>query len=319
MQVEFFGLNDEVAKKSILDEITSLNHKKYKKVSVSFNHDPSFKLPPADFRVLLLWEPKAVMPWQYQKVNYSTFDLVIPMSGWRAQNLGLKEFAYHPYDFDEIKPITTNEGRTKRLVMINSAKFSSGCSSLYGLRRAASKKLFEIGVDYSLYGTNWHMSKVMEVRKRITSLKNSLLAREKICFQEFISQLWYSYPEYKGWVENKFGILSQFQLSLVIENEQDWVTEKVFDSLYAGAIPIYVGPDFSKEFPKLEACVIRANANTDDLVRKVRETSADQIARKQIAIREFLSDKSKTGIGFWHPKEQWGHVSKVIHRALLSA
>ncbi len=259
------------------------------------------------------------MPWQYQKANYSTFDLVIPMSGWRAQNLDLKEFAYHPYGFDGIKPITTNEGRTKRLVMINSAKFSSGCSSLYGLRRAASKKLFEIGVDYSLYGTNWHMSKIMEVRKRITSLKNSLLAREKVCFQEFISQLWYSYPEYKGWVENKFGVLSQFQLSLVIENEQDWVTEKVFDSLYAGAIPIYVGPDFSKEFPKLEACVIRANANTDDVVRKVKETSADQIESKQIAIREFLSDKSKTGIGFWHPNEQWGHVSKVIHRALLAA
>ena len=80
-----------------------------------------------------------------------------------------------------------------------------------------------------------------------------------------------------------------------------------------------MGPDFSKEFPKLEACVIRANANIDDVVRKVKETSADQIESKQIAIREFLSDKSKTGIGFWHPNEQWGHVSKVIHRALLAA
>ena len=318
MQVEFVGLNDEVAKKSILYEMTSLNHKKYKKLSISFNHNPSFKLPSADYRVLLLWEPKAVMPWQYQPRNQSAFDLVIPMSFWRAQNLGLKEFAYHPYDFDGIKPITSNNGRTKRVVMINSAKFSSGCSSLYGLRRATSKKLLDIGVEYSLYGTNWHMSKTMEVRKRITSLKNSLLAREKICFQELTSQLWYSYPEYKGWVENKFEILSHFQLSLVIENEQDWVTEKIFDSLYAGAIPIYVGPDFSKEFPKLEACVIRANANIDDVVRKVKETSADQIENKQIAIREFLSDKSKTGIGFWHPNEQWGHVSKVIHRALLA-
>lgn len=319
MQVEFVGFNDEVAKNSILDEITYLNHKRYKKLSISFNHDPSFKLPSADYRVLLLWEPKAVMPWQYQIRNYSAFDLVIPMSIWRAQNLGLREYAYHPYNFDGIKPITSNSGRTKRVVMINSAKFSSGCSSLYGLRRAASKELFDIGADYSLYGNNWQMPKIMEVRKRATSLKNSLLAREKICLREFASQLWYSFPEYKGWVESKFEILSQFQLSLVIENDQDWVTEKIFDSLYAGAIPIYVGPDLSEKFPKLEECVIRAKANTDDLVRRVIETTDEEIESRQIAIREFLRDKSKTGIGFWHPKQQWGQVSKIIHRALLAA
>jgi len=317
--IEFHGLNDDVARKSIMDKLSSLRHKKFKNLSVSFNHDPSFRFPSSDYRVLLLWEPKAVMPWQYQPRNYSAFDLVIPMSSWRARNLGLADFGFHPYNFEGIKPITSNALRTRRVVMINSAKFSSGCSSMYGLRRTISKRLFDLGEDYSLYGTNWHMSKTLEVRKRITSLKNPLIAGEKICARELTSQLWYAYPEYKGWVENKFEILSYFELSLVIENEQDWVTEKLFDSLYGGAVPIYVGPDLSQEFPRLERCIIRAGASVDEVVRKVQETSNGEIQSRRLAISKFLSDKSDTGIGFWHPNQQWGHVSDVIFQAILSA
>lgn len=318
MQVEFFGLNDEVAKKCIVDKLAALQSSKYDSLSVSFNHDPRMKIPSADFKVLLLFEPQAVMPWQYKRRNYLEFNLVIPMSLWRAKRLGFEHYAFQSYAFEGLDSPEFIEQRDKRIVMINSAKFSSGCTSLYGLRRATSKQLYSLGLDYSLYGENWRMPKRVELKKRLVSLRNSFVAREKICVNELLSHFLYRYPEYCGRVENKLKLLAQVQLSLVIENDLDDITEKLFDSLYAGAVPIYVGPEFSKEFPQLERCIIRADASVDNIIEIVQKTTSEEIQGRRLAIDEFLSNDSKTGIGFWRPIEQWGKVSEIICGALMA-
>jgi hypothetical protein len=203
--------------------------------------------------------------------------------------------------------------------MVNSAKFSAGKSSLYGLRRATSKALAESEINYCLFGSNWKMSRIMELRKRFVALRNSIVASEEISWRELTSQLWYQYPEYSGWIDNKFEVLSQYELSLVIENEIDWVTEKIFDSIYSGTVPVYVGPDLSHEFPLLESCVIRADSTVEGVLAAVRSATKEQIAFRKRAIEMFVNDQSENGIDFWSPKIQWGHVSKIIEQRLYSA
>lgn len=316
MQINFYGLKDDLAKNLITQALSKNFNPRIDSVSISFNHDHSFDFPDSDFRVLILWEPAAVMPWQYNKNNLAKFDLVIPMSSWRAKRLGIKEFAYHPYDANGFNPISPFTVRREGIVMVNSAKFSAGKSSLYGLRRATSKALAESDINYFLFGSNWKMSRFMELRKRFVALRNSIIASDEISWRELTSQLWYQYPEYSGWIHDKFQVLSQYELSLVIENESDWVTEKIFDSIYAGTVPVYVGPDLSDEFPLIESCVIRADSTPQGVLAAVHSATGDQIALRKHAIEAFVNDKSDKGIGFWSPRSQWKRVGEIVSRRL---
>jgi hypothetical protein len=316
VQIEFYGLKDDLAKALIRQSLPKKAHPRINSVSISFNHDPSFEFPQKDFRVLILWEPAAVMPWQYKRKNFSKFDLVIPMSSWRATRLGIKEFAYHPYNAVGINPISPFTARQKGIVMINSAKFSGGKSSLYGLRRATSKALAQSDLDYSLFGTNWKMSRIMELRKRFVALRNSIVACEAISWRELTSQLWYQYPEYSGWINDKLTVLSQHELALVIENESDWVTEKIFDCIYAGTVPVYVGPDLSHEFPLIESCVIRATSTVEGVLSAVRNITAEQLVLRKSAIERFVMDQTERGIQFWRPENQWRTVGEIISKEL---
>lgn len=314
----FYGLKDPEARHIISKAINNISHARINRVSFSFNHDLSFGVPAGDCKVLILWEPASVMPWQYRERNLKKFDLVIPMSSWRAKNLGIKDYAFHPYDFTQAEITSPFKKRLNKVVMINSAKFSSGKNSLYGLRRVTSKYLHESNLDYSLYGTNWKMSRMMEIRKRVISLKNSMIARERFSLRELSSELFYSYPEYKGWVENKFEILSQFDISLVIENEADWITEKIFDSLIAGAVPLYVGPDLSKQFPQLNSCILKAEPNANGIYQRLVNVSEQELDEKRHAIESFVKDESLEGIKFWSSSNQWKKVAEISRNYLES-
>ena len=314
----FYGLKDPEARDIISKEIINVSNSRINLTSFSFNHDPSFGVPAGECKVLILWEPASVMPWQYRERNLKKFDLVIPMSSWRAKNLGIKDYAFHPYDFTQAEITSPFKKRLKKVVMINSAKFSSGKNSLYGLRRETSKYLHERNLDYSLYGTNWKMSRMMEIRKRAVSLKNSIFARERVSLRELSSELFYSYPEYKGWIADKFEILSQFNISLVIENEADWITEKIFDSLIAGTVPLYVGPDLSKQFPQLHACILKAEPNVKNIYQSLLGVSEEELDEKRHAINSFLKDESLEGIKFWSPSNQWKKVAEISRNYLES-
>jgi hypothetical protein len=316
LETIFYGLKDPLARRLILEELEKLPSNNFASVSISFNHDPAFGVPSGDFKVLILWEPSAVMPWQYRQKCLNLFDLVIPMSVWRANRLGLNQYAFHPYTFDAYYQSSPFNNRERNIVMINSAKFSSGNKSLYGLRRSVSRMLHENQIDYALYGTGWKMSRSMELRKRFVALKNSLQAGERVSLGELTSDLWYQYPEFHGWVENKFEVLSQFKLSLVIENEADWVTEKVFDSIVAGAVPIYVGPDLSRDFPELNDCLVIADSNAEGILARISGLQDSELNEKRNAIQRFLIDKSEHGIGFWSSNNQWTKVAKIIKEKL---
>jgi hypothetical protein len=57
---------------------------------------------------------------------------------------------------------------------------------------------------------------------------------------------------YKGACESKYEILSQYKFSLCFENMamKGYVTEKIFDCLYAGTVPLYLGaPDIEDLIP----------------------------------------------------------------------
>lgn len=48
---------------------------------------------------------------------------------------------------------------------------------------------------------------------------------------------------YKGLAASKANTLARYKASVVIENYQGYMSEKLVDSILCGTIPIYVGPD----------------------------------------------------------------------------
>lgn len=240
---------------ALVKQVNSIDH--YRRISelhFEFNYDKTRGKLPNKFNILILWEPKSVMPWQYKKSVLNKFDLIIPMSPWRARNLGIINWAFHPSKIEFI-PINENL-RNKNVVMVNAAKFSASNQSLYGLRRKISKKLHSMNIGYELYGQNWHMKKSKELRERIWAVRKELSAFNLPNLSEAFSEISYNYPEFLGTVDDKLSKLSEYRYSLVIENDPDWITEKLFDALAARCVPIYIGPDLGR-FKQLDKCVIQ--------------------------------------------------------------
>ena len=56
------------------------------------------------------------------------------------------------------------------------------------------------------------------------------------------TRFWFGKPRnYLGEAVNKVEVMSDYKFALVIENDQSFVSEKLFDALFAGCVPIYVG------------------------------------------------------------------------------
>jgi len=215
------------------------------------------------FNVLILSEPSTVVPGQYRKSVLNRFDLVIPAGQIRANKLGIKSWAPNPYNF-KIQKIN-NELRTEELVMINAAKFSANKNSLYGLRRSVSKELNLRNIGYKLVGENWRMPKTKELRERIWAVRKEVGAGNFPHLIEAFSNFFYNYPEYIGRVDNKINELTKYKYALIIENEADYISEKLFDAICAGCVPVYIGHDLSS-FKKLSRCVIQIEPKVNEII-----------------------------------------------------
>ena len=88
----------------------------------------------------------------------------------------------------------------------------------------------------------------------------------------------YSLPAYRGYAASKYQTLSQYRYNLAIENSiEDWyISEKIFDALLCGCMPIYYGsekifdllpnewfhflPDLSPKSIKLAANLVKTDS-----------------------------------------------------------
>lgn len=98
---------------------------------------------------------------------------------------------------------------------------------------------------------------------------------------------------YRGAVANKMETLSQYRFSLCFENMpmQGYLTEKLFDCLYAGTVPIYLGaPDIASLVPP-EVYVDMRDYGVDHYAQmwaQVSTMSDEDWQRKREAGRAFL-------------------------------
>ena len=104
--------------------------------------------------------------------------------------------------------------------------------------------------DFSLFGNGWRVP-----QKRLGGIGKLQYRLEKII--PFVTRR-SVFPSYQGPASTKFEACSRSKFSICFENARDirgYITEKIFDCLFAGCVPIYWGdPAIQEIVPK--ACFI---------------------------------------------------------------
>lgn len=240
----------------------------------------------AKLKAFVIMEPPVVAPHLYRMLPELTdaFERVYvhnvdgdgyDMAGVQRDKL---RRLYWPVPYDKVlEPYWSQRDRARRIVVINgSHKPRSFRAEQYSTRIEAMAALAPAGVA-DLYGRGWER----------------WWSREA---------LWLPYWRnrrtlmsiYKGACASKFEVLQRYQFCLCFENMamNGYITEKLFDCLYAGTIPLYLGaPDIERYVPDDVYIDCRKFRSWDEMWAQVREIPESRVDAMRQAGRQFLESE----------------------------
>ena len=165
------------------------------------------------------------------------------------------------------------------ICMIAGNKRSSKPGELYSERIKAIDYFERSSSKFVLYGSGWNQRNHYGWLRPLNKLN-------------FTKQIRYRIPQsYGGKCESKFDKLQRFRYSLCFENaltDNGYITEKIFDSMFSGCVPIYLGASNISDFvPK--GCFIPKNEfdsyrSLEDYLYSVQHDEYDEY---QEQIKEF--------------------------------
>lgn len=182
-------------------------------------------------RILIKQEPPIVLPAHRFENPGGLFTAVIT----RGSVTQTPIFAtYQTWDTTYL----SNYLRKEKVVAITANKWSAVRGQLYVLRR----QLYATDSRIVLYGHGWKETKI---KSAAMVAKESLIAIRNGMAPSYggVSWLFQNPKDFQGSVADKAKVMSEYKVSLVIENWAGYMSEKLVDSILAGTIPVYVGPN----------------------------------------------------------------------------
>jgi hypothetical protein len=249
------------------------------------------------FSVLFRSEPRCVLPEAYNREIESLYDVVVSFG--KPESIG-RSLHWPQYWLKEELFEQYVEHRSANTAMINANKLNLSEFELYTLRR---KCVVEINA-IDLYGESWNSSIISKSKTLIIEILKDPI-RHLFSIKNHTRYWFRNWPETIA-PGSKQEILRTYKYTLVIENDRAYMSEKLFDALIAGCIPIYVGPDVADYgIPR-------------DLVIEVEPTVESVASGIEAAKRvDFIDFQQR--LFFWLSLEQTEHKhlgSYVIDRAI---
>lgn len=138
--------------------------------------------------------------------------------------------------------------------------------------------------DFDLYGLGWDKpTHALGLRWRLRR-RAQRLATQLVGYRPF--------PSWRGEVASKADILLRAKFSYCYENVHSltgYVTEKIFDSLMNGCVPVYWGADDIEQHVPPECFIDRRRfSDTAEVHSFLRSMSSQAYARMQQSISDFL-------------------------------
>ncbi|MBU0533509.1 MAG: hypothetical protein KJ887_01730 [Candidatus Omnitrophica bacterium] len=222
---------------------------------------------------LFLWEPPSVCQNNWDPGLHKLFPVIFTWHDTFVDNRKIfKVCVPQMRQFPEVPKIPFMQ--RKLLVNISMNKYSRHSRELYSARRDAIRYFERKYPDsFDLFGIMWDKSP-------------TLLKR----YFPWMRQI---YPSYRGTIKNKWDVMPNYRFSICYENIRDepgYVTEKIFDSMRCGCVPIYWGAPNIHDYVDADAFIDRrkfkTNAELDGYLSNITES---EYARFQDAIRSYLA------------------------------
>ena len=237
-------------------------------------------------RTLIIVEPRSVHPEQFRKKVRSNYGREITLSRrhwmgtlseiWHGGHLGSPEAV--------IAEVTKSQNTIRQpntVGLINENKFSLVSGNEYKRRYRVINEFLERKHEFSLAGSYWDKSLSWTFAKQahsaIRTFSAGLIPDLRECHLPLRVQN--KYLNYVGRVDSQFAFLRTVQFAIVIENEANYVTEKILNALISGCVPVYFGPPLS-EFGIPDEIAIQINGlrfSAYDAVKNCSQERADQI------------------------------------------
>lgn len=274
-----------------------------------FNHRPSVYatcrragLPPEQL-VLFLTEPRPVMPDQYRRVVWNLYGTVFTFLDDLIDNQRI--YKMHYPQGQTLAEILTPFHQRKFLTLINANKYSYVDHELYSFRRQAIH-FFEQRKYFDLFGYGWGRNGALALGPAIQAFKNNKIGRYVLD----VLQGFYHSSRYGGQIQDKYAVLSQYKFSLAFENEEEtlgWISEKLFDCLFAGTVPIYLGAkNISNVVPPNCFIDMRSFSNFSELEKHLRSMTEYEFSKYQEAGQRFLRSP---GFTLWKPENVFSEIA----------
>lgn len=219
-------------------------------------------------RILIIWEPEVISTRNFNKLFLRNFGRIYAASYLWAKSVEGIQIGWPQTKFKDKNEVFTDwkNRDPNKLVIIQGNKFSSHPSELYSLRRKVlNSKL--IASEINLYGTNWNSGIIVDA---ITWFKSYIRQGKVVPSLKTLGGIGKKYSNYLGQCEDKFEVLRNYRFCIVIENSADFVSEKLFDAVSMGCLPLYVGPnllEFGYHIPNQLVC----RNDVEDLFSKISQ------------------------------------------------
>jgi hypothetical protein len=304
-------------------------------VFLNINHERKFlhnlfqnsRIP----KVLIRTEPISVFPAQYTKRVEDLYDFVVT-TGLPKRKTGKFLELPHPYqtksnpnlphqieletqiqDSPTSGDIFTTTNWNRRgifLSLIAANKVSSQNDNNYALRRRFAND--SVANNLEIYGMLWNDSLRVKIYHRAAVGFHALRHGTIPNLKSLYGGLHKYYGNYKGAPRDKQVIIRESKFSLVIENSNTYVSEKLFDALIGGSIPIYYGPDLSMYGISEEFLVIRHEGTLGELKSRLENIGEKEIFLRLIAIKQFV--ESVAFQNEWDAKSVFQQIAKEISK-----
>ena len=214
-----------------------LKNNQEKTHSFEIHIDVNDKKNPGVPAFLVVWENKNVYPQNLNITKLKKYHKIFSPDTETKNFINSKKFFLPVLRSMKVLP-NGYVNRNKLLVMIANNKSLPSFNNINNLykERVKSIKWFESNYpdEFYLYGSGWDKS--ARIPTKIGGMIHKI--EKKFFFKKF------QFCSWKGVLEKKDGVLTTSKFSLVYENvanQNDYVTEKIFDSFSFGNVPIYWG------------------------------------------------------------------------------
>jgi len=257
-------------------------------VFIDFDNNPAEKLPKVKGRpptVLVRQEPSVVRPQNFRPDYLKHMSMVIdvgrsPFASKSRINWPQRWTLEHL-----VSPKIASSERIDRFAIINANKMSFAKGELYTLRRIAAQKSSDIDV----WGFDWDMPWFRRATKAfeelLIPLKHGFGIKPAAIKGWFISPL-----SFKGTSKDKLSTLASYKYALVIENSIEYMSEKLFDSLFAGTFPIYVGPN-PVDFGIPEFVAIQAKPDINSIMNAIEQARTIDLESWRSSVLSWLKSE----------------------------